>query len=65
VEEGDSQATIKKKIMKWCPCGERKARAIMQKYGMTNQKYTRRDYQRNEVSENEDGSQSLTDERRT
>lgn len=40
----DSQTTIKKKIMMWCPCGERKARQIMQQYGLTNQKYTRKDY---------------------
>lgn len=40
----DSPTTIKKKIMKWCPCGERKARLIMQQYGLTNKKYTRKDY---------------------
>ncbi len=39
----DSQTTIKEKIMKWCPCGERKARKIMQQYGLTDQKYTRKD----------------------
>ena len=42
----DSQTTIKKKIMKWCLCGERKARKIMQQYGLTNQNYTRKDYKK-------------------
>ena len=42
----DSQTAIKKKIMKWCPCGERKARQIMQLYGLTNQNYTRKDYKK-------------------
>jgi hypothetical protein len=43
---GDTQTEIKKKIMKWCPCGERKARYIMQEYGLTEQKYTRKDYRK-------------------
>ena len=45
IEPGDSQTTIKKKIMRACPCGERKARNIMSMYGLTNQKYTRKDFQ--------------------
>lgn len=53
IEEGDSQTTIKKKIMKWCPCGESKARALMQKYGLTKQKYIRRDYRHNDMPESE------------
>ena len=40
----DSQTAIKEKIMKWCQCGERKARQIMQQHGLTYQKYTRKDY---------------------
>jgi len=58
IDEGDSQTTIKKKIMKWCPCGERKARELMRKYGLTDQKYTRRDYRRNELPEDEGMSKS-------
>jgi hypothetical protein len=46
INPDDSQSTIKKKIMKWCPCGERKARKIMQQYGLTNQNYTRKDYKK-------------------
>lgn len=46
INPDDSQTTIKKKIMKWCPCGERKARQIMQQYGLTNQNYTRKDYKK-------------------
>jgi hypothetical protein len=42
IEPGDTQTMIKEKIMKWCPCGERKARKIMRMYGLTNQKYTRK-----------------------
>lgn len=41
---GDSQTIIKNKIMKACPCGERKARYIMKEFGLTNQKFTRKDY---------------------
>ncbi len=44
IEPGDSQTTIKKRIMRACPCGERKARNIMSMYGLTNQKYTRKDF---------------------
>jgi hypothetical protein len=42
IEPDDTQTMIKQKIMKWCPCGERKARIIMRSYGLTNQKYTRK-----------------------
>ncbi len=42
IKPGDSQTVIKRKIMKWCPCGERKARYIMRELGLTNQKYTRK-----------------------
>ena len=34
--------------MKWCPCGDRKARYIMRQYGLTNQKFTRKDFKGNE-----------------
>lgn len=44
IEPGDSQTTIKKKIMKWCPCGDRKARYLMKKYNLTLSKYVRNDY---------------------
>jgi len=40
----DSQKTIKEKIMKWCPCGDRKARNIMKRYGLTLSRYERKDY---------------------
>ncbi len=43
IELGDSQTTIKKKIMRWCPCGDRKARYLMKKYNLTQSKYTRKD----------------------
>jgi hypothetical protein len=42
IKPDDSQTAIKEKIMKWCPCGERKARYIMQQYGLTKQKYSRK-----------------------
>jgi hypothetical protein len=51
VEPGDSQTTIKKKIMKACPCGERKARNIMRTYGLTNQKFTRKDFKKSSEDE--------------
>lgn len=44
IEPGDSQTIIKNKIMKACPCGERKARYIMKEFGLTDPKYTRKDY---------------------
>ena len=44
IEPGDSQTIIKNKIMKTCPCGERKARYIMKEFGLTDPKYTRKDY---------------------
>lgn len=40
----DSQTTIKEKIMKWCPCGDRKARSIMKKCGLTLLRYERNDF---------------------
>lgn len=43
IELGDSQTTIRKKIMRWCPCGDRKARYLMKKYNLTQSKYTRKD----------------------
>lgn len=43
ITPGDSQTTIKKKIMKWCPCGDRKARSIMKEYGLTLSHYERND----------------------
>ena len=44
IDANDSQTTIKKKIMKWCPCGDRKARYLMKKYNLTLSKYARNDY---------------------
>ena len=44
IDPSDSQAEIKNKIMRWCPCGERKARYLMKKYHLTKAKYTRKDY---------------------
>ena len=44
IDPSDSQTEIRNKIMKWCPCGERKARYLMQKYNLTKAKYTRKDY---------------------
>lgn len=40
----DSQTTIKEKIMKWCPCGDRKARRMMKEYGLTLSRYERNDF---------------------
>ena len=44
----DSQTEIKNKIMKWYLCKERKARQIMTQLGLTNSKYTRKDFQKEE-----------------
>lgn len=44
IDPNDSQTTIKNKIMRWCPCGDRKARYLMKKYNLTQSKYTRKDY---------------------
>ena len=44
----DSQTTIKKKIMKWYRCKDRKARQIMAQLGLTNQNYTRKDCRKEE-----------------
>ena len=44
----DSQTEIKNKIMKWYLCKERKARQIMKQLGITNSKYTRKDFQKEE-----------------
>lgn len=35
IQPGDTQTDIKKKIMRWCPCEERKARKMMHDYGLT------------------------------
>ncbi len=47
----DTQTEIKKKIMRWCPCGERKARSIMREHGLTKQKYARNAFKNNSVEE--------------
>lgn len=44
ITPGDSQTTIKEKIMKWCPCGDRKARSMMKEYGLTLSRYERNDF---------------------
>ena len=49
IDPNDSQTTIKNKIMKWCPCGDRKARYLMKKYNLTQSKYIRKGYK--EISE--------------
>lgn len=48
IQPNDTQTDIKKKIMRWCPCGERKARRIMQQYGITMEKYIRKSYRQPE-----------------
>ena len=47
----DTQTEIKKKIMRWCPCGERKARSIMQEYGLTKKKYARNAFKNNSIED--------------
>lgn len=47
----DTQTEIKKKIMRWCPCGERKARSIMQEHGLTKQKYARNAFKNKNAEE--------------
>ena len=47
----DTQTEIKKKIMRWCPCGERKARSIMQEHGLTKKKYARNAFKNNSVED--------------
>ena len=49
----DTQTEIKMKIMRWCPCGERKARSIMQEHGLTKQKYARNAFKNNSEEESE------------
>lgn len=44
ITPGDSQTTIKEKIMKWCPCSDRKARSMMKEYGLTLSRYERNDF---------------------
>ena len=52
IAPGDTQTMIKEKIMKWCPCSERKARAIMKEYGLTKDKYTRNDNKKKHTEQN-------------
>ncbi len=44
----DSQSTIKNKIMKWYCCKDRKARQIMAQLGLTNSRYVRKDFRKEE-----------------
>jgi hypothetical protein len=48
VTSEDSQTEIKNKIMKWYLCKDRKARQIMTQFGLTNPKYTRKDFKKEE-----------------
>jgi hypothetical protein len=48
VTSEDSQTEIKNKIMKWYLCKDRKARQIMTQLGLTNPKYTRKDFKKEE-----------------
>lgn len=49
IQPGDTQTDIKNKIMRWCPCRERKARMIMRQYGLTDTKYTRKSYSKSTI----------------
>ena len=44
ISDGDTQTMIKNKIMKYYVCSDRTAREIMQKFELTQQKYTRKDF---------------------
>ena len=49
IQPNDTQTEIIKKIMRWCPCKERKARKIMSQYGLTNASYIRKSYRQQDV----------------